>query len=167
MLVDADHEVRLAPTDFFFKGLLPKLPKGTSIAKIKRKLIAQGQLNRKGTRWTNWSKKPSQHTAVEDSVFTKFQTLIEDIQNAWSTTVDPKHNIPATLKVVCNPTKTPGSTTNASSSKPDCYGIKYSPGQPTDTDDWVDITIPSEFKKDEDPRTENDVCLDLTPSKLC
>ncbi|GJE97411.1 hypothetical protein PsYK624_136280 [Phanerochaete sordida] len=154
MVKDLDGGVYLVENDFFYEGLLPELPDGADVDAIKSTLIEDGVLNPSGEGWTDWTSKPSEHKGTkEDDVFVKLENLIKHIKNAW----DPVSV--ATLRFVCKPTKTPKSTTNPSSSKPDAFGIKISSDQTTETDDWIDISIPAEFKKGDDARAANDNCV--------
>ncbi|GJE97380.1 hypothetical protein PsYK624_135970 [Phanerochaete sordida] len=149
LVKNLQETVTLVGLDLFTNGLLPRVDPALIKATVARLKDTRKILGPDGSkpRWSSFRTEPSNRRAGEDIVFAQMESVIRDIAEAAGVTDT------AILTFICRPTQTPKSSTRDNPSKPDSYGIRAS----ADVDaQWVDIAVPGEFKKRDDPRGAND-----------
>ncbi|KAI5993508.1 hypothetical protein EDD15DRAFT_899602 [Pisolithus albus] len=156
-------EIPPVSLDYFESRVLPPLPQGVDVTKIKESLRHARVWSKGSRRWTVFETNPKKSRKSEDNAFKPLSQVFDAVVREARKTIGDRK---ATLMYASRRTKSPASE-RSNSSRPDAYLLlreKKSIDDKTDTSNdfhrhsWNDIAVSFEFKKGtgEEDREDDD-----------
>ncbi|KAI5993511.1 hypothetical protein EDD15DRAFT_2576181 [Pisolithus albus] len=145
-------EIPSVSLDYFESRVLPPLPQGVDVTKIKESLRHARVWSKGSRRWAAFKRNPKKCTKCEDTAFKPLSRVFDAVVREARQTIG---NRKATLMYASRPTKLPTSE-RSNSTRPDAFLLlreKKSIDDKTDTindshrGSWNDIAVSFEFKK--------------------
>ncbi|KAF9233709.1 hypothetical protein BU15DRAFT_53550 [Melanogaster broomeanus] len=151
------QSIFIVDLDYFKTAILPPLPDGVDIKRLRSSLIVSKKLTPAG-QWAAFDVDPRVAPGNEDAVFRRLGSVFKDIVNEAQTF----SQYPPTLQLELNPSVAPHSR-RSNSSRPDAYlrlvkKKSVSSSSDPQKDSWDDIAVSFEFKKSAvtDGRVDNE-----------
>ncbi|KAI0341450.1 hypothetical protein BDW22DRAFT_1430104 [Trametopsis cervina] len=143
------------PLKYFMDYLLPPLPPGIDVERVKRQLKRKVSMRTtaaiSGDRWTSFKYDPSHeenNAKSENAIFAPFAGIAKAVAQAAMAIKEKGVKMKLTAAFYCNPNRTPASTNRTNTSRPDGYAVlKQPPELHRQEIHWDNIVIPGEKKK--------------------
>ncbi|KAI0341438.1 hypothetical protein BDW22DRAFT_1485428 [Trametopsis cervina] len=161
VMADVGGHIPQVPLNYFHDNLLPPLPPGVDVERVKQELKKKTPAPISGNRWTSFKYDPSHEKnddKSENLVFAPFGVIAKAVARAAMVVIRKKGlKMQQTAAFYCNPNHTPSSTNRTNTSRPDGYAVLKQPSEVRRQEiHWDNIVIPGEKKKHSSVKDIND-----------